>query len=446
VLLELADTADLVHYQAALIDTIADNNHAGELPNFPVRWTSTEQFHITLVHCPLVDEVDLRAAYERVVGSFQGLTIHTTGVSTFASTGDGEGQARPVILRVEPSAPLLELQRAVYEVLQERHVVMSEHSTPEAYTPHITLGYVPSWVDVPEVLVDLMCAAAALVFSRGDYETVHRIEHAASEAYALNELRAWRRATLAHGREKGLRFVCHHLAEEVQAVLRAELAACDGSKTALAMLFNNARARLERGDEVPTYASGKSIQTTRLEFEAAFSDMLRAVVDEQMDRRRFGTVLRALLRTFGTQAYRDGLIDGGLEDGTLDDDDQATLNQLLAEQSAYVTAIGGRLFREDGRFEAQDSAKPLLWWNKSVVPLYQAGRLSADKNGLYEFAGEDGAESCATCQRLKGQRHRLKDWARHNLIPPGEAPDFECGGWQCKHQLIKVTGQARGTF
>ncbi len=31
-------------------------------------------------------------------------------------------------------------------------------------------------------------------------------------------------------------------------------------------------------------------------------------------------------------------------------------------------------------------------------------------------------DHCATCQRLKGQRHRLKDWARRNLIPPGLPP------------------------
>lgn len=444
VLLELADVEELLIQQQVLQRVFPADAR--------IRWSTRDQLHITLVYAPLVDEPEFADVFTTVASAFTGLEIDTLRVTTFPAQS---GMPFPVIALVKLTEELRALQAAVYQKFIDYAIRPSEYSIPGQWTPHITLGYLDSFQDAvrpgaAEMAVQAHCRAVSLAFTRGSYETIDS-QPAGAEGQvprepALDELRAWRRATLAHGREKGLRFVCHHLSAEVQAVLRAELAACDGSKTALAMLFNNARARLERSDEAPTYASGKSIQSTRLGFEAAFSDMLRAVVDEQMDRRRFGTVLRALLRKFGAQAYRDGLIDGGLDDGVLDDDDQATLNQLLAEQSAYVTAIGDRLFREDGRFEAQDSAKPLLWWNKSVVPLYQAGRLSADKNGLYEFAGEDGAESCATCQRLKGQRHRLKDWARHNLIPPGEAPDFECGGWQCKHQLIKVTGQARGTF
>ncbi len=191
----------------------------------------------------------------------------------------------------------------------------------------------------------------------------------------------------------------------------------------------------------------KALQATRLMFEADFNDLLDGARDDDFGRRRFGIVLRDLIRKYGREAYLDGMKDGGVDtERTLEGDDLKAYQDMLREQSKFVSNLGKTLYREGGITDAQANLKADLWFNKSILPFYDEGRVSADANGMYEFAGDDGAESCADCQRLKGQRHRMKDWARKALRPRVDTSAFECGGWMCKHLLVKTTESARGKW
>jgi hypothetical protein len=162
-----------------------------------------------------------------------------------------------------------------------------------------------------------------------------------------------------------------------------------------------------------------------------------------LDRRRWAGIVRSLLRRWGIQAFRDGLVDGGYDPGDepLDPEDQAELNRLLAEQSQYVTALGEALF-ERGVSDPQASAKPGMWFHKSILPLYQAGRLSADKNGLYEWLLGRTEEHCKSCLAAVEQRHRLKDWYRAGVIP--QSDQLGCKGFRCDCKLVRIVGRARG--
>ena len=191
----------------------------------------------------------------------------------------------------------------------------------------------------------------------------------------------------------------------------------------------------------------KAIQATRLDFEDDFNDLLAGARDDDFGRRRFGLVLRDLIRKYGREAYLDGLAAGGVDAGrVLEEDDLTAYRNMLMKQSVYVTNIGRTLYREGGVSDAQADQKSEMWWNKSIMPFFDAGRASADWNGTYEFAGDDGAESCKTCQRLKGQRHRMKDWTRKQLRPRVDTTAFDCGGWMCKHVLVKTTERAVGKW
>lgn len=191
-------------------------------------------------------------------------------------------------------------------------------------------------------------------------------------------------------------------------------------------------------------AARKDIQATRLDFEDDVVDLLKTATHDDLGRQRFGIVFRALIRKYGQKAYEDGLAEGGVESPP-DDDDLATIARLVGDQSAYVTAIGDALFK-GGATISDYEGKATLWFNKSIMPFRNAGIMSADQNGMYEFAGSDGAESCATCSRLKGQVHRFKDWVRKQLRPREDTSNFECGGWRCEHLLVKTRGRARGGY
>lgn len=216
-------------------------------------------------------------------------------------------------------------------------------------------------------------------------------------------------------------------------------------------------ATVSADGDTPLVASGKSrsiglrhtstrkdIQATRLDFEADASDLFKAAMEDEIARRRFGTVFRGMIRKYGQKAYEDGLVSGGVEDAP-DSDDLATIADIAVEQSAYVTSLGDAIFVDETNINDYE-AKARLWWNKSIMPFNYAGIESADANGLYEFAGDDGADSCDTCQRLSGQVHRMKDWVKKQLRPGQDTDNFDCGGYRCNHSLVKTRGRARGSY
>lgn len=202
--------------------------------------------------------------------------------------------------------------------------------------------------------------------------------------------------------------------------------------------------RVARSELVADGVLNKEIQSTLIDFENDIQDAIEAGQEGDESRRRFGIIMRALLRRYGTQAYKDGLTDGGVETDALEGDDQSVFNDWLATQSGYVTSFADTLFSGESEIDAE--SRSALWGRKSLMSAYELGRESADRNGMYEFTGIDGVESCATCQRLSGQKHRLWEYNEKNLNPRGQVFVGECKGFRCQHYLEKTTGRARGNW
>lgn len=181
--------------------------------------------------------------------------------------------------------------------------------------------------------------------------------------------------------------------------------------------------------------STKDIQSTRLDFEGDFADLLTSARDGDTNRRRFGIILRDLVRKYGKSAYEDGLKDGGISDGVMDEEDNTAYAVELAKQSAFVTSLGDAVYQQ-GISDAQAAMKASMWFNGSIAPFYDDGRGSADRNGYYTFHIGSAEKHCKDCPRLDGQTHRFKDWQRKNLLPGHVGQSTECGGYQC---LCKVT-------
>lgn len=183
----------------------------------------------------------------------------------------------------------------------------------------------------------------------------------------------------------------------------------------------------------------KDYMTTQTDFIRALTDLINAGMSDEVSRRRFGTVLRGNLSRLGRQAYKDGLEDGGVE-GDLDDDALKDIASILSEQSGYVTAFANSLF-SGAQVDAEQRAT--MWANKSLDTFYQRGLLSANANGMYEWK-YGATEHCADCQRLNGQKHRLKEWHDKGWIP--KSSDLECKGYNCECVLVKTKGRAKGSF
>lgn len=191
-------------------------------------------------------------------------------------------------------------------------------------------------------------------------------------------------------------------------------------------------------DNAPNFSSsGKTYDETRRAFVTDFSDLAEAGLADDVTRRRAGVVLRAQIARHGRAAYNDGLRAGGVEDG-MSEDDLAAVTTLIAEQSSYVTDFLNSLYA-DGVTDV--AAHSTMWANKSLQPFFDAGRLSADANGLYVWE-LGNAEHCASCLKMSGQKHRLKEYAAKGVMPKSSA--LECRGYNCACRLVKTSGRSKG--
>lgn len=188
----------------------------------------------------------------------------------------------------------------------------------------------------------------------------------------------------------------------------------------------------------------KALQATRLDFEYDFENLLAAGRNDDLRRKNFGRELIGLIETYAERAYRDGLIDGGVADATLDDDDRDALNAVILDQRQYVRAITDRIYSEGGVSDAQAESKPAMWFSKSIYPSYLKGLESAARNGYFEWVYGD-TEHCKDCRALNGQIHRLKDYSKSGWMPRASA--LSCGGFNCKCNLVpRPNAKARGRF
>ncbi len=182
----------------------------------------------------------------------------------------------------------------------------------------------------------------------------------------------------------------------------------------------------------------KSIDDT----DAAFVDEIRAVMQDGIDRTitKAGAAarIRGAIQRYGKLAYMDGLKDGCVDTDELDEDDTRIIADLNVSDSQYVSNLVDEIYSDKGMTGTPDSRAPL--WKSTLDQFYYAAQQQADKNGMYEFTGDDGKENCATCARLKGQKHRMSWWVSKELRPGIDHDNFECGTWpdHCQHYLERV--------
>ena len=273
---------------------------------------------------------------------------------------------------------------------------------------------------------DLQSAIVSVNFAPQDaaqiVESQQRTENTQEAQEA--ELRAWRRFVQS-GKKRD--FQVKHLRGDVEHLIREGLAGGGDAKS----VFDAALKRLRN----------KAIQATRIDFEDTLEDTINGALAGDIDRRRFGVIVRALIERYGRMAYIDGLVDGGVAGAELDDDDTSEIRQMAQDQSAYVTNFADEVYQE-GITPAQVAGRPAMWFNKSIMPFYEAGKLSADRNGYYEWVYGD-TEHCPDCLALNGQIHRLRDYHKSGWLP--QADKLACKGFNCKCNLVRVEDGRRAS-
>lgn len=247
----------------------------------------------------------------------------------------------------------------------------------------------------------------------------------------LDELGQWEKKV----KNKGVKaaFVNYLIRDEVAGYLRDNLILADGNPAAIKATF----------EEIKTRLSVKAINQTQSAFEDEFNDLLAKALNDEASRRTWAASLRYLLNKYSKLAFADGLTDGGLDSDEMDDEDKDALAAHLAEQSQYVTGLGDAIYKREEVDDKLAQQKSIMWWNKSCYGAYQAGLVSADKNGLYLWRYGD-SEHCDSCIKMNDQRHRLKDYHRKGILP--KADSLECKGFNCACELVRVSGKSQGNW
>jgi len=443
-LLSIGADTDLVALQRQLRSHFAD---------LQVTWNEPDTFHVTLVHAPSVtdeqlaalvtalENIELPAALPLRVGSLNTFDDLTTWALHF---------------RIPRNAALNDLQSEVYDIFDGAGVSVRSFHQPLSYKPHITMGYADSKPasltfrnrltvqprelqltvgDEHEVVLRRVFGdeppPPAPVKSHDHDHDVRAMLHNPPHEDALAELSAWNAKVKSRGKADTA-FKCYWIRPEIAAGIQAALAEAGDDREAVKAVFATARQVL----------SIKAVQTTRIDFEDAFADVMQAALSGGMTKRQWSAKVRNLIKVYGNRAFRDGLAEGGIDDEP-SEEELDTIARLLSEQSSYVSSLANTLFAdEDTVSPALAEQKPALWWNGSIVKFYNEGRLAADANGLYEWVLGATEEHCRDCSQLDGKRRRYKTWYRQNLIAGSTGQDTDCGGWRCECKLVRVAGKA----
>lgn len=186
----------------------------------------------------------------------------------------------------------------------------------------------------------------------------------------------------------------------------------------------------------------KSFGITSSDFAQRFSSLAILAVNNRLERGEFEDTLLDLLTTAGTDSFVDGLRSGGVNEPP-DEDEMADIQNWLSDQIDFVDSLAAEIYSDPGLPESAIRTRATLWVNKSLMQIYQQGKLSADANGLYRWEYGD-TEHCEDCLRLNGQVHRLKRWCATGWLP--NADQLDCHGYKCQCQLIRTDEPAQGRF
>lgn len=143
-----------------------------------------------------------------------------------------------------------------------------------------------------------------------------------------------------------------------------------------------------------------------------------------------------------TPAVEEGYISGGSE-LPLDDDVNDFLTAAQSTELGNVDSlfVSLKALRDLGEVDADTEAtKRADGYASSLDGVYNKAVLYGLGNKMLTFEGNDGEVSCATCQKLQGQRHKASWWIANDYVPPtGGGLDCSAGG-HCEHELVDDDG------
>lgn len=123
-----------------------------------------------------------------------------------------------------------------------------------------------------------------------------------------------------------------------------------------------------------------------------------------------------------------------------DEDTSSWLGQRIAAERQFIVDLFEKLKDQRGELDpVQEALARAEGYASTLDQIYSEAKLFGMKNVMLTFVGDDGEESCPTCQKMKGKKHRASWWIKNDLVPGSSA--YECGGFHCQHYLENPDGE-----
>lgn len=182
------------------------------------------------------------------------------------------------------------------------------------------------------------------------------------------------------------------------------------------------------------------------QYRAAFAGALTAFLLKKADKASTKNALKTSITTFFLLAFLTGYRKGSGGSDALGDEDQVWIDVRTAAEIGFMFSLVDQLAGLDTSNMSEADLRALaqaraLAYSLTLIAIYNQGLLRGNRNIFLTFGGIDGAESCRTCQRLKGRRKRARWWIDNHLVPgePGNS-NYECKGYRCLHDLMTDDG------
>jgi len=202
----------------------------------------------------------------------------------------------------------------------------------------------------------------------------------------------------------------------------------------------------------PDFQTGKAAlpdtrgyPTIRREYRLSIYAAVVGYLDSAGAITRYKNLTRHAVIDHFPEAFYAGYAEGGAEE--TEDDDERWLTGRINEELGYIDDLFISLRGLRGTVDADDEAQARAdGYAATLDGVYSEGKLRGSKNKTLEFTGDDGVESCETCQRLKGKRMNIKKILRDGLIPRPGNTAFICQGYRCEHYWEDPQTGERWTF
>lgn len=179
----------------------------------------------------------------------------------------------------------------------------------------------------------------------------------------------------------------------------------------------------------------------RADLVERLTDAFLSYVSSARGARHQNAARRALVENIPAAFYA-GYVEAGGEETEADDE-----KWLTAEQGRQLDFLADTFVALKEQRDAETATESGLRarvgdWARMLDGVFSEGKLRGADNVMLTFDGDDGEESCAECQKYKGQRHSAKWWVKRDLVRRNGNDNFGCGRWDnCHHDLYTDDGE-----